>query len=132
MNVKSVAITRKENYRTLVKTDPHHFIVDEPISVGGKDLGPSPGELLASSLASCTSITIKLYADRKGWDLEEVEVEVDFQRDAKFNVTNFQKKMKFRGNLTEEQIDKLYEIAGKCPIHRMLANPIVIESEVIK
>lgn len=132
MNVKSVAITKKENYRTQVKTDPHHFIVDEPISVGGKDLGPSPGELLASSLASCTSITVKLYADRKGWDLEEVEVEVDFERDLKFNVTNFQKRMKFRGNLTEEQREKLYEIAGKCPIHRMLANPIQIQSEVIK
>lgn len=132
MNVKSVAITKKEKYRTQIQTDPHHFIVDEPISVGGKDLGPSPGELLASSLASCTSITVKLYADRKGWDLQEVEVEVDFQRDAKFNVTNFKKILKFKGDLTEEQIEKLHEIAGKCPIHRMLANPIEIESEVVK
>lgn len=132
MNVKSIAITKKENYRTQIQTDPHHFIVDEPISVGGKDLGPSPGELLAASLASCSSITVKLYADRKGWDLEEVEVEVDFERDAKFNVTKFSKKLKFTGDLSQEQIDKLYEIAGKCPIHRMLANPIEISSEVVK
>ena len=132
MNVKSIAITKKENYRTQIQTDPHHFIVDEPISVGGKDLGPSPGELLAASLASCSSITVKLYADRKGWDLEEVEVEVDFERDAKFNVTKFTKKLKFTGDLSQEQIDKLYEIAGKCPIHRMLANPIEISSEVVK
>lgn len=130
MNVKTIAITKKENYRTQVKTDPHHFIVDEPISVGGKDLGPTPGELLAASLASCTSITVKLYADRKGWDLEEVEVEVDFERDLKFNVTNFKKILKFKGDLSEEQIQKLYEIAGKCPIHRMLANPIEIHSEL--
>lgn len=132
MNVKSIAITKKENYRTQIQTDPHHFIVDEPISVGGKDLGPSPGELLAASLASCSSITVKLYADRKGWDLQEVEVEVDFERDAKFNVTKFTKKLKFTGDLSQEQIDKLYEIAGKCPIHRMLANPIEISSEVVK
>lgn len=132
MNVKSIAITKKENYRTQIQTDPHHFIVDEPISVGGKDLGPSPGELLAASLASCSSITVKLYADRKGWNLEEVEVEVDFERDAKFNVTKFSKKLKFTGDLSQEQIDKLYEIAGKCPIHRMLANPIEISSEVVK
>lgn len=130
MNVKTIAITKKENYRTQVKTDPHHFIVDEPISVGGKDLGPTPGELLAASLASCTSITVKLYADRKGWDLEEVEVEVDFERDLKFNVTNFKKILHFKGDLSEEQIQKLYEIAGKCPIHRMLANPIEIHSEL--
>lgn len=132
MNVKSIAITKKENYRTQIQTDPHHFIVDEPISVGGKDLGPSPGELLAASLASCSSITVKLYADRKGWDLQEVEVEVDFERDAKFNVTKFTKKLNFIGDLSQEQIDKLYEIAGKCPIHRMLANPIEISSEVVK
>ncbi|MET3732413.1 OsmC family protein [Moheibacter stercoris] len=132
MNVKSIAITKKENYRTQIQTDPHHFIVDEPISVGGKDFGPSPGELLAASLASCSSITVKLYADRKGWDLQEVEVEVDFERDAKFNVTKFTKKLKFTGDLSQEQIDKLYEIAGKCPIHRMLANPIEISSEVVK
>jgi putative redox protein len=130
MNVKSVAITKKEKFRTQVQTDPHFFIVDEPISVGGKDLGPSPGELLASSLASCTSITVKLYADRKGWDLEEVEVEVDFERDLKFNVTNFKKVISFTGNLTEEQIHRLHEIAEKCPVHRMLANPIQIQSEI--
>ena len=131
MNVKATAITQFEKYRTVVKTDPHHFVVDEPISVGGKDLGPSPGELLAASLASCTSITVKLYADRKGWDLQEVEVEVDFERDAKFNVTNFVKKIKFHGNLDEEQKQKLYEISAKCPVHRMLANPIEIHSEVV-
>lgn len=129
MNVKTTAITKKEKYRTEVRTDPHHFIVDEPIEVGGKDLGVSPGELLAAALASCSSITMKLYADRKGWDLEEATVEVDFQRDSKFNVTNFTKKVSFIGNLDEEQKQKLYEIASKCPVHRMLENPIQIHSE---
>ncbi len=129
MNVKTTAITKKENYRTEVRTDPHHFIVDEPIEVGGKDLGVSPGELLAAALASCSSITMKLYADRKGWDLEEAIVEVDFQRDSKFNVTNFTKKVSITGNLDEEQKRKLYEIASKCPVHRMLENPIQIHSE---
>ena len=129
MNVKTTAITKKEKYRTEVRTDPHHFIVDEPIEVGGKDLGVSPGELLAAALASCSSITMKLYADRKGWDLEEAIVEVDFQRDSKFNVTNFTKKVSITGNLDEEQKLKLVEIASKCPIHRMLANPIEIHTE---
>ncbi len=129
MNVKTTAITKKEKYRTEVRTDPHHFIVDEPIEVGGKDLGVSPGELLAAALASCSSITMKLYADRKGWDLEEAIVEVDFQRDLKFNVTNFTKKVSMIGNLDEEQRQKLFEIASKCPVHRMLENPIEIHTE---
>lgn len=131
MNVQTIAITKKEKYRTEVRTDPHHFIVDEPIEVGGKDLGVSPGELLAAALASCSSITMKLYADRKGWDLEEAIVEVDFKRDAKFNVTNFTKKVSIIGNLDEAQKQKLYEIASKCPIHRMLENPIEIHTERI-
>ena len=129
MNVKTTAITKKEKYRTEVRTDPHHFIVDEPIEVGGKDLGVSPGELLAAALASCSSITMKLYADRKGWNLEEAIVKVDFQRDLKFNVTNFTKKVSMIGNLDEEQRQKLFEIASKCPVHRMLENPIEIHTE---
>lgn len=129
--VKTIAVTKQENYRTEIRTDPHHFIVDEPISVGGKDLGPTPGELLAAALASCSSITMKMYADRKGWDLEEAIVEVDFERDLKFTTTNFTKKISFVGNLDEAQKQKLYEISGKCPVHRMLTSQIEIHSELI-
>src|SRR5690606_39234207 len=105
--VKTTAVTKQENYRTEIRTDPHYFIVDEPISLGGKDLGPTPGELLAAALASCSSITMKMYADRKGWDLQEAIVEVDYERDVKFTLTQFSKKIRFLGNLDESQQEKL-------------------------
>jgi len=127
---KSKAITQKERYRTEIQANTHHFIVDEPISMGGKDLGPNPGELIAASLAACSSITVKMYADRKGWDLEEAFIEVDFQKDAKSNLTHFTKNIRLKGNLDEEQKQKLYEIASKCPIHRLLTHPIEITSEL--
>ena len=127
---KSKAITQKERYRTEIQADTHHFIVDEPISMGGKDLGSTPGELISAALASCSSITVKMYADRKGWDLEEAIVEVDFQKDAQSNLTHFRKSISLKGNLDEEQKQKLYEIASKCPIHRLLIHPIEISSKL--
>lgn len=127
-NVK--ARIEREDYRTVIESDSHSFVADEPIAVGGKDLGPNPGELLSASLAACSSITVKMYADRKGWDLEEAIIEVDFQKDAKSNLTHFRKHIRLKGNLDAEQKQKLYEIASKCPIHRLLTNPIEIESEL--
>lgn len=68
------------NYQTQITAGQHHFIVDEAKDVGGSDLGPNPGQLLSAALAACASITMRMYADRKGWPLEEVMVEVDFKR----------------------------------------------------
>ena len=131
MSSKAKATIRVEVYRTQIETDDHHFIADEPIDLGGNDLGPSPGELLSAALASCTTITMKMYANRKGWELEEAIVEVDYERDAKENITRFTKRIELKGNLDEDQRKRLFEIAARCPIHRILENPTEMNSELV-
>lgn len=131
MSTKVKAKIGKENYRTVVVSDSHNFVIDEPLSAGGKDLGPNPGELLSAALATCSTATVKMYADRKGWKLDEVAIEVDFIRNLKLNKTTFTKNIRISGDLDEEQHAKLYEIAGRCPVHKMLAGEIEINSELI-
>lgn len=121
----------KEKFRMVVETDGQSFVMDEPISLGGKDLGPDPGEMLSASLAACSAATIKMYADRKGWDLEEAVVEVDFKMMDPTKTTQFSKTISLKGNLNDEQRQKIHEIASKCPIHRLLTNSIEINSEMI-
>lgn len=121
----------KENYRTVVVSDSHNFVIDEPITAGGKDLGPNPGELLSAALATCSTATVKMYADRKGWKVDEVQIEVDFIRNIKLNKTTFTKNIKITGDLTDEQIHKLHEIAGRCPVHKILTSNIEINSELV-
>lgn len=118
-------------YRTQIETTSHRFVSDEPIDLGGNDLGPNPGEFLSAALAACTTITVKMYAERKAWNLEEAIVEVDFVRDRKENVTKFTKSVELIGDLDEDQRKRLFDIAARCPIHQTLINPIEIESTLI-
>ncbi|MFV0304142.1 MAG: OsmC family protein [Moheibacter sp.] len=129
---KVTAVIKEENFRTVVATDDHWFITDEPMSVGGKDLGADPGELLSAALAACSAATMRMYANHKQWNLEEVRVEVDFKKNATEGKTIFTKEIQIQGNLTEEQKQKLYEIGGRCPIHKTLANPIEIKSKLVQ
>lgn len=131
MSNKTKATIGVEKYRTKIETDDHHFIADEPIDLGGGDLGPNPGEFLSAALAACTTITMKMYAERKGWDLQEAIVNVDYERNAKENTTKFVKSVELIGKLDEDQRKRLFEIAARCPIHKTLENPIEIESELI-
>jgi putative redox protein len=108
----------EEGFAHEVETDDgHRFVIDEPATAGGDDLGPRPTALLASSLAGCTAITLELYAARKGWDLGEIEVdvEVDLEQPA-FDVA-----IRLSGELGSEQRERLLKIASKCPVHRVLA-----------
>lgn len=130
MSTKAKATIKKESYRTVIETDDHQFVTDEPINVGGKDLGPNPGELLSAALAACGTATMKMYAERKGWNLEEAIVDVDFENNRKEDYTVFIKKIRLKGDLDEEQKAKLREIAGKCPIHRILTGSIEIKEEL--
>lgn len=118
-------------YRTQIETTSHRFVSDEPIDLGGNDLGPNPGEFLSAALAACTTITVKMYAERKAWNLEEAIVEVDFVRDRKENITKFTKSVELIGDLDEDQRKRLFDIAARCPIHQTLINPIEIESTLI-
>ncbi|MEA5404217.1 OsmC family protein [Arcicella sp. DC2W] len=120
----------KELYKTTIQTATNTLITDEPVEVGGKDLGFNPKELLAAALAACTSATLRMYADRKAWDLAEVKVEVTFDRDATANKSFFNRKIELIGNLDEEQKARLLTIANSCPVHKILTNPIEVSTEL--
>jgi len=100
----------------------HSIVVDEPIEVGGTDTAPSPTRLLAASLAACTAITINLYANRKGWDVEGLVVDVDFEGPPKAgDAARFDVEVTLPEGLDAEQRQRIMVIAGKCPVHRILA-----------
>jgi putative redox protein len=112
---------RRDGYAHDVEIDDRHrILVDEPERKGGADSGPSPTRVLGASLAACTAITVEMYADRKGWDLGALAVEVEMEYDgpvpSEFTVT-----LRLPGGLTEEQLERLRVVAGKCPVHRALA-----------
>ncbi|TDE52639.1 OsmC family protein [Flavobacterium sp. GT3P67] len=127
---KIIAHTGTELYKTEIKSANHTIISDEPESSGGKDLGFEPKELLASSLAACTSITIRMYANRKGWDLTDVKVEITFDTDPAENKFKIIRNIQFFGDLDNDQKARLLNIADKCPIHKILTNPIEITTEL--
>jgi putative redox protein len=116
----------KDHYRTEIKAETNTILADEPLAVGGKDLGFSPSEILASSLAACTCITVRMYADRKEWKLDEILVEVVLEKlEGKSKLT---RTLEFKGNLDEAQRSRLLAIANKCPLHQTLTHPIEIET----
>ena len=121
---------RLENFRHDVDIRRHHLIADEPLDSGGHDDGPSPQELLAASLASCTAITRQMYADRKGWDLTGVEVDCDYTPAARGRPTMFGLVLKLPESLSDEQVERLLVIAAKCPIHRTLEGEVVFDERV--
>lgn len=131
----------EDNFTTKIQTKNHDMIADEPISVGGNDFGPSPYQYLYAGLAACTTMTLKMYADRKGWDLQEVFVyishskkkntELGIELEKPTRLDFITKKLKFVGDLSEEQKQRLKEIAAKCPVHKTLAGNVIFESEVV-
>jgi putative redox protein len=105
--------------------DERAIVVDEPVEDGGTDTGPRPSQLLASSLAGCTAITIELYAKRKGWEVEGLEVAVDMSSESESVPphavpTHFAVEVALPAGLDDEQRRKLMVIAGKCPVHKLL------------
>ena len=122
-------------YTTEIRSGKHAIIADEPKSLGGNDLGPGPYDLLASALASCTAITIKMYAKRKEWPLEEVRVQVTHDKRETVEslgkkIDHFKKKLEFIGDLDESQLKRLSEIADKCPVNRTLSSEVIMEKEI--
>jgi putative redox protein len=112
-----------------LRIGPHELTSDEPVENGGGDAGPAPHELLLAALGSCTSMTVSMYADRKAWPLARVEVNVSGERaDAVFRI---RREIRLEGELSDEQRQRLLEIANKCPVHRTLSGKIEIESRLI-
>ena len=116
---------------TQVHSATHQLVADEPIKAGGTETGFTPSELLASALAACTSMTLRLYADRKGWPLESAEVNVHFERDTIAKQATFVCTIRLVGSLDAAQKQRLLEIADKCPLHQVLTQPITINSQLL-
>jgi putative redox protein len=113
-----------------VEIGNHHLVVDESKDAGGDDQGPSPQELLAASLASCTAITIEMYAKRKGWDIGTIEVAVEYTPAERGCPTKFALDLRLPAACTDEQRERLQVIAAKCPVHRMLEGEVMFEDRV--
>ena len=132
--------SRGDRFTHDVRSDRHHWIADEPESVGGDDLGPSPYELLVSAIAACKAMTMRMYARRKGWELGEVEVRARHDRrherdcencaDGSAKVDHVEVRLDVAGELDREQRARLAEIADRCPVHKTLEGPIRIETEL--
>jgi len=127
--IATVSARRKEGYAHLLDARQHTLVSDEPKSRGGSDTGPMPEELLALSLASCTAITVEMYADRKGWDVGEIEVTVDYGAH-EAGRPRYDVLIKVPGDLSDEQRERLRVIAGKCPVHRTLLDGAAITDHV--
>jgi putative redox protein len=113
-----------------VQVRKHHVTADEPPTHGGEDSGPSPQELLAASLASCTAITIEMYAQRKGWDVGDIAVNVNYEPAQRGSPTRFKMEVEFPKELPEDQRERLMQIAAKCPVHRTLEGEVMFEETV--
>ena len=113
-----------------LKVRQHLMTADEPEETGGEDMGPNPQELLAASLASCTAITIEMYARRKKWNIDGLEVDVDYTPAERGCATSFKLVMRFPAHLSDEQIERLRVIAAKCPVHRTLEGEVLFDERV--
>jgi len=121
--------TGEGKFQQSVLVGPHRVLADEPTELGGADTGPAPFEHLLAGLGACTSMTVKMYADRKSWPLETVQVDLSIHnQDDGYRLT---RSIRLEGALSEEQRTRLLDIANKCPVHKMLTGKIEIESALV-
>ena len=119
-----------DTFRHEIEIGDHLVTADEPVDVGGSGSGPSPQELLAASLASCTAVTVEMYARRKGWDIGEVVVDVNYEPAQRGSPTRFDMVLQLPKELPEEQRERLAQIAAKCPVHRTLEGEVMFSERV--
>ena len=112
-------------YATQLVVGHHHTVADEPVEDGGGDTGPAPHEILLSALGACTAITLRMYAERKQWPLEGVEVKLDYAERSKER-TVITRNVELRGQLDATQRERLLQIANACPVHRILTGTVEI------
>jgi putative redox protein len=132
-NISAVTELDRSQYKTKVFSGKHLIYADEPLDLGGTDEGMSPQVLLLASLGSCTAITMRMYADRKKMALEAIKINLSLAIEAQNpKETIINRKIELTGELSEADRDRLLLIADKCPVHKMLTNPIQIITELHK
>lgn len=140
--MSSIIVHSEHDYRTTINIRSHTLYADEPTDAGGFDSAPMPMEIFISTLGACIAVTCRAYANRKQWPLEDVTVEVEMERiasadypayrgDAPF-VHVFREKVHFAGDLSDGQRARLFEIAAKCPVRRVMENPIFFEEQMLE
>ncbi len=122
-------VNHSNSYTSNIQVNQHSLIVDEPLEKGGEDLGPAPGDYLCAALASCKAITLRMYVQRKQWNVDEIKVSVNLVLGTQMSSGNntFYCKINFKGDLDDEQQKRLLVIANRCPLHKLLSKP----SEII-
>jgi uncharacterized OsmC-like protein len=140
--MKVVTASLKNKFQTQIYMENHEIGADEPLSAGGDDTGPNPYDLMLASLAACTAMTIRWYADRKKLDISLCEVTLEYDRihakdcegcdqaEPMKRIEHVKRTVEIQGRLSDEEKEKLLSIPGKCPVSRTLKNGIVIEDEV--
>ena len=133
-----IARAGASGYRTEITVEQHTIIADEPVRDGGTDQGPTPYDLIVAALGACTAITLRMYADRKGWPVEEIIVHLRHGRsyaeddrnceNAPVRLDQIDRAIELHGDLTPEQRQRLLEIADKCPVHRTLDAGVKIKT----
>ena len=124
------AVIESEHYLTRISAGSNQWTSDEAIANGGQAKGPEPMDLLASALASCTCITLRMYADRKQWHTGNIEVEVSIEKELHIEATRFERRIIFGGELDDEKKAKLLDIANRCPVHKLLTKTILINTTI--
>ena len=128
--MKATARRNGTNFKHVVSVREHGVTVDEPREAGGDDEGPSPQELLAVSLASCTAVTMEMYAARKGWEIGGVEVECEYTPAERGCPTKFNMVLRLPADIADERVERLRVIAAKCPVHRTLDGEVMFSERV--
>ncbi|QHT71097.1 OsmC family protein [Rhodocytophaga rosea] len=137
---KVLVVVEKDTFTASIRTHTHSFTIDEPIEVGGNNLGPDPYEVLLGALGACTAITLRMYAANKGWPLTRISVSLAHQKiynqdcqnceQNSARLDNIEKVLYLEGNLSEMQLERLKIIADKCPVHKTLVAGMSITSSL--
>jgi len=131
-NPTSKTILTNRNYLAEAKMRQHVSIIDEPTDIGGGNNGPTPIEYLLTAIGSCIAITLRMYAERKGWDLGKINVNVSQKNELtiKGAIKYLSEEISFEKDVTDDQRKRLLIIAGKCPVAKMVKNETIIESKI--